>query len=360
MKVAILSTVNLKHMTIVSIYMDYFKRKGIPYDLIYIDKYGEEEFNDAVNCYKFQLRIKRNWNPVRKALHYMKFRGFAKKYLKEGNYDFIVTWNMLTGMMFGHFLKKKFKGKYCLNIRDIGTSGNAVLKLAQNVAIRNCAFATVSSPAFEKYLPKHEYLFMQSLNTSLLEKCQAHKKLKEKDEVINITYIGYVCYYDNCYKIIDSLCNDKRFKLRFYGEGTNLIKEYAESIGAKNVVVKGRFRIEETPDLIQDSDIIYNLYGNENINLRTALSIKLYYAIYLHVPILVCENTYMKEIADELGIGITVKEMDSGFGDYLYDKYHQFDQTAIDKNCNEHIKIVNKGNSEIFNRLDNIFSSLEG
>lgn len=360
MKVAILSTVNLKHMTLVSLYTDYFDANNIEYDIIYIDKYGDEEKNHAKNVYKYNLQIDRSWGMIKKGIHYIKFKPFAQKILVSNKYDFIITWNALTAFMFSTFLAKHYTKKYCVNIRDITESNLGILKhiieFGQNIAIKNSCFTTVSSAGFIKYLPQNNYIFIQSLNMSVLKQCISHERMKEKDEPINITYIGYMCYYDNCIKLIDALRNDRRFVLNFFGQGSEVIADYALKNGIANVSCVGRFQVEDTARLIQDSDIIFNLYGNDNINLKTALSIKLYYAIYLRVPILVCENTYMKEIADSLGIGITIgnNQYDGDLGNYIFNRYHDIEFNNIKKTCDEYRISVEKGNDELTRRLDEI------
>ena len=52
-KICILSAVNIKHMSLISIYTKYFKENGMDYDVIYMDKYNEEENIDAKNIYRF-------------------------------------------------------------------------------------------------------------------------------------------------------------------------------------------------------------------------------------------------------------------------------------------------------------------
>lgn len=360
MKVAILSTVNIKHMTLVSLYTDYLDGNNIEYDIIYIDKYGDEEKNHAKNVYKYNLRIDRSWGMVKKGLRYLKFKPFAQRIIESNNYDFIITWNMLTAFMFSMYLARHYPKKYCVNIRDITESNLGLLKyiidLGQNIAIKNSCFTTVSSAGFIKYLPKSDYIFIQSLNMDVLKQCISHERMKRKDEPIKITYIGYMCYYDNCIKLINALRNDQRFVLNFFGQGSEVIADYALKNGITNVNCVGRFQVEDTARLIQDSDIIFNLYGNDNINLKTALSIKLYYSIYLRVPILVCENTYMKEIADSLGIGITVgnDQYDSNLGNYIFNSYHDIEFKNIKKTCDNYRISVEKGNNELTRRLDEI------
>ena len=351
-KVCILSTVNIKHMTLVSLYTNYFDKNGIKYDIIYIDKYGSIEEIGAQEIFKFNLKIKREWSFLRKLKHYWKFKKFALKILKENDYDFIITWNVFTAIMFSGYLVRKKPYKFVVNIRDIATKFRIVLNVPLKKAIRKSAFSTVSSIGFSKYLPKYPYIEIHSLNMQVLQDCIPHTKLKGKDGKIVITYIGYVVYYDNVYRLIKELANDKRYELRFYGQGSNLIEDYARTIHAYNVKCIGRFEPSETANLIQDADIIYNLYGYGNINLDTALSIKLYYAVYLNVPILVFKNTYMEFITNKYRIGYALENNDFSFlGDNLYEWYHNLNQEELSAGCNEFIKEIKKSHIKLENLL---------
>lgn len=354
-KICILSTVNLKHMTLISLYTEYMDKNNISYDIIYIDKYHEVEQNNADEVYKFDLYIDRNWSLPRKFLHYWKFKKYASELLINNQYDFIITWNVFTAYMFSDVLKKYYKDKYCLNIRDIGSKKNIIMNNGLRKALRNTAFATISSDGFKKYLPSYNYTTIHSLNKKILNECVPHTKLKNKDEPIIITYIGYMCFYENCYKLIDELGNDSRFILNFFGQGSNLIEEYAKTKGINNVFCIGKFEPMETSSLIQDADIIYNLYGVGDINLDTALSIKLYYAVYLNVPILVFKNTYMEEISRNCGISYSIeKDGFSEIGDRLYDWYHNQNQEIISKKCDlfiEDIELSHKNLEKLMSKF---------
>ena len=64
-KVAILSAVNIKHMSLISLYTDILKNHEVQVDIIYMDKYGEDEVFDCDNKYRYVKVIDRNWNPIK-------------------------------------------------------------------------------------------------------------------------------------------------------------------------------------------------------------------------------------------------------------------------------------------------------
>lgn len=53
-------------------------------------------------------------------------------------------------------------------------------------------------------------------------------------------------------------------------------------------------------------DCVYAVYDANNPNVRIALPNKLYEAVYCELPIIVSKNTYLSEVVESLGVGISV------------------------------------------------------
>ena len=49
----------------------------------------------------------------------LQFREYAVRKMNENKYSYIIVWGENTGILFGNYLKKRYKGNYCINIRDI-------------------------------------------------------------------------------------------------------------------------------------------------------------------------------------------------------------------------------------------------
>lgn len=333
-KICILSTVNIKHMTMISIYTEYLEKNNIEYDIIYVNKYQEKEFINAKNIYAYNLNINREWSMVKKFTKYYKFKSYAKDIIKNNKYDFIIVWNSFTAFMFCEFLSNKYKNKYCINIRDYAYEKYLPIYLKMKKVIKSSSFTSISSNGFKQFLPNHDYIMVHSLNNKILKNCMPKKALRKKEDPIRITFIGYVRFFENDKKLIDALGNDKRFIVQFFGEGSQVLKSYANEKKYKNIICKGRFEPNQTQDLLREADIINNLYGVGKIALDTALSIKLYYSVHLNIPILVFKNTYMSKISKQYGIGYEIDE--DGFddlGDKIFEWYHTLNQKEISRNC---------------------------
>lgn len=342
-KIVILSTVNLKHMTLSSLFTSILDKYSIPYDILHIDKYFEDEPSNALNVYSYKLKIIREWKFTKKLIKYFSFRKFAKNIISKNSYEIIIVWNSLTALMFIDLLILKYRKKYIINIRDYNFEKIPLIYLLLKILVKNSLFTTISSKGFYKFLPKYDYVNVQSLNLKILEQNTPRNSTQKVDVPIKITFIGYVRFFDNDKKLIDLLGNDNRFQVQFFGEGSHYLKEYSDNKGYHNIVCIGRFESSETASFLENTDIINNLYGCGSIELDTAISIKSYYSAYMKMPILVFKNTYMEEFTN--GFNYVCDFNNSSFADDLYNWYRNIDFNELSKACDTFIFNAIKDNN---------------
>ena len=362
MKVCILSVVELKHMVMSSLYTRYFEKNNIEYDIVYMDRYHKEEKNKANKVYRYESP---NSGRLSKVFGYLFFLRYAKRVLKDNEYDFLIVWNEYTAAIFASFLSKNYPGRYCLNIRDLYNEDsllqnprlfNPMLKKSLSQAL----FATVSSGEYIKYLPQYNnYIFVHSINGNILPERRVYDE-SYIDKPIKILYIGKISYYDEAKQLMNSLKNDKRFIMKFVGIGSEVLKEYAESTECNNTEFIGRFESDQTTDFLKEADIIYNIYGDTRTCEKTALSNKMYYAACLNVPILVCKNTYMYDIASKCGIAFAVDEIKDSLGNELYNWYVNLDRQTIQQKCKTFINEAINSQLNLYSYLNKEFDKLQG
>lgn len=356
MKACILSVVEPKHMVMTSLYTRYFETNGIPYDLIYLDRYWNAEKGKASNVYNLKIK---NSN-IKKLLGYVRFYFFAKKILKSNSYDFIVVWNEYTASLFSKLLSKKYENKYCINVRDLFNEKSTLRSPKRmypmlNRAISKSRFTTVSSNRYiASLVPFDRYVFVHSINENICPRPKQHVSANKNPVVV--MYIGKIGYAEEVKKMIDVLKNDDRFFIKIVGIGSEIIAEYAKNVGCTNIETVGMFESKQTEHFLEEADIIYNAYGDEGICERTALSNKLYYAVCLNVPILVNENTYMYELTKECGIGFPVDKDGVYFSaNQLYEWFNNLDRKAINKKCERFIDDAKNSHNLLKKELDKIF-----
>ena len=348
-KICILSAVNIKHMSLITIYTKYLEENGIEYDIIYMDKYNIEEKIGAKNIYRFINIIDHRWTKVHKILAYSKFISFAKNIFRTEKYDKIIVWNDIAILMFGLYLSKKWKKKYCLNCRDYNGEKNPIIYFVFKKAIKNSAFTTISSGGFLTFLPKYQYIDIYSFNESLLKNCKPKHSLVNKP--IRIGFIGNVRFFEENYKLLNCLKNDSRFELHYHGSNAKIIEEYAKINGFSNVVCSDAFPVEDTRKYLEQCDIINNVFGNDSIAVKTLTSIRLFHAAYLNMPILVSKETYMEKLTNQYGIGYAVDFQSIDLADRIYEWYENIDFEKLERNCSRLINIAIKSNNEFYIKL---------
>lgn len=353
LKICILSMVNIKHMSLISLYTTFLEKKGIDYDIIYVDKYWQKESTKAENVYRHKLKINKNWNILKKLFKYYGFRKYAKTIIKANKYDFIIVWRTETALLFFDILINN-KNKYSINIRDYCKEKNILIYNLVRLLVKRAKFTTISSKGFLKFLPPSNYKFLHSYNEDLLRKSTPKINFKDKNQVINICFLGYVRFIDQDIKLIKCFANDKRFNLQYFGEGSGQLKSYIYDNNINNVEILESFKIEDTNRLLAQADIINNLYGNNNIALDTAVSTRYYYSLYMRIPILVYNNTYMEEISPNY-LAYSVDDDFHNLPDKLYSWYHSRDFQKVVKICKEEIDEIKKTNTDFDKILKNTF-----
>lgn len=350
--VCILSTVDLSRMTLLSLYTEFFDKNNIVYDIICANKYDDNYNSNANAIYQFDAKKSIKASVIGKVLHFWNMRKFASEIFKNNKYDYIIVWNQVTAFIFADLLIKLFEGKYCINIRDYHFDKLPIVRSRLTSVLKKADFNTISSEAFKRFLPKGDYLTIHSYNETVLKKLESRENTRKKNERINILNIGQIRWYDNIYPMIEELKNDPRFMMTFVGHGSEEIEKYIEGKNINNVEIFGRFKPQETAKFLEGADIIFNLYGTGNLHVDTALSIKLYYAIHLNVPILTYADTYMNEVASQIGIGYTVTKGEmKGFGDDLYNWYNSLNFEEIKEACDNYLYTIKMSHKELHFRL---------
>ncbi len=338
-RACLVSTASPIHMVMSSLYTDFFDKNAIEYDLLYIDAYHEKIVTTAKKTYKIEFT--RN-NKFDVASAWFRFRKMVKRVFNTQKYDFVVVWNENTAALLFDILEKKYQGRYCVNVRDLFVGQKRILYPFLYRAIGSSSFTTVSSKKYLEDMPKNynNYLVIHSLNIQTMEKTNEEiaKIGHIEGDKIRILYIGKIRFIKQLELFIQSIKNNNRFELVVAGQGSEQISEFLLTNKIENVKTIGRFPKEETAQILAKADVIYNLYGIEDINLRYALSNKLYYAIWLNIPILVYKDTYMFEESNRCGIGFAIDEPDNiPFAEKFEKWYEHLDMITIKQQCDNYI-----------------------
>jgi len=363
MKVCVVSAVAPRHMTIATIYFEFLKNHDISCDVIYFDKYNDGlDTLEYGNPVAFKQEILRNENKFKKIFKYFKFKKFAINKIMKGNYDFVIVWGEIPIYLIGIFLSLKFKKKYCLNIRDYFFQKQFFhVRYIFKKTISNSLFTTISSDGFLTFLPKHDYIRIHSVNLPLLK--NNAKRINKVDLLssrIKITFIGLVRFFDADKKILGVFGNDERFQINYFGTNSKILQKFCFENGINNVKFIDSFPISETSSLLNEADLINNLYGNDSIDLKQAISIKFYHGVYCRIPILVNKDTYGEKIVRKYNIGFVFEKIDEENKERLYNWYRKFDFDEFDKGCELFIEQAFNDNLKFDKILEQTFLNESG
>lgn len=316
------------------------------YDVIYWNRHNIEESSGAKKMYSFNYEMNEGKGKVSKALGYMKFRKYAATIIKKNNYDGIILLQTSVGILLNWILRKRYKGRYIVDIRDYTMENNPIFYAMEKRLINSCAYAVISSRGFESFLPKFKYILVHNdvtIDETTISEFQSRRL--NKDQII-ISYIGLIRFHDQNKRVILKFKNDYRFKLRFIGKDSYALREFCEKNNIDNIELIDQFPPEKTLEYYYETNIINNLYGNNTPLLDYALSNKLYYAAKLVIPILVCPDTYMAEIIEKYGFGYVFDIEDENACDHLFDYYKSINQNELGVNCKDFNKKVCSENQE--------------
>ena len=319
MKVALVLGCNIHWTPYYYLYERMLASKSIPFDLIIWNRELLKE-ESLGNVIPFNLPDVSSSKDPKKFYKFLLFARFVKETVKKNKYDKIVFLG-LQGCALplrALFYVTKYKYKYWIDIRDYHYEWFKPYYLLEKVAIHYAKEAAISSEGFKTFLPKERYIHVHNVDPDIVELRRKYKK--NKSERIRICFIGNVRYLEENKKLLEIFKNDDRFELQYNGNGSEVIREYCSKNNIYNVAFSPSFPREETIKYYNNTDIINNIYGNTSLETTTALSNKLYYSIYLGIPIIVSSGTYMEQFCKKYGFGIAFKE-DPSFKEELYEWY---------------------------------------
>lgn len=334
-KVAILSLTDLRHVTMIKIYTDYFDKEGIQYDIICTARYADSEtkYRDAT-VYSYRASEISASNAT-KMLKYIEFRKYAISVMKKNRYAYTVVWGEHTAAIFSSFLKKY--GPYCVNIRDVGFWKLPFYWKSLCNAVTHSDFSTWCAPRGIELLPPHKYEIVLNQNKELVEGAEVRSSFVERDEKIHVGTVGYIRHIEPSKQIMKALCNDQRYVVQFFGTGSEKLKSYADEIGMKNIEIEGTFTPDKTANLLNRIDVINSFCGDgaKDVTIALGSPIRYGYSTCLYKPAIVSPNTYLSERTKELNIGFTVDNIET-MADQFYQWYHSLGFEQFKASCEKY------------------------
>lgn len=337
-KVCIVTTRNIFDSPCISKYRTLLEQ---PFDIIYWDRCNISEDCGAVNYYRFDGVLAPEASKLEKLKKYIGFTKFANSVLKKSDYEKIIVFPTQASWLILSLLKKKYKGKYLLDIQDYAGENNPFIRKLTESAVKHAGLVSITSPAYREFLPEHKYLISHNIQPIDLKTVAAYRgRVRKKEDKIVLSFIGSVRFIDMQIKLIEDFRNDDRFELKFIGSGSEQLQKFCADNRVKNVELIGRFKPEQLSEFYIKTDMAINIYGNQNPYLDYALSNKLYSAAIMGMPILVSPNTYMETVAKKYGFGLAVDPSDKHCADSVYEYFINCKPEEIQVGCDRFLNEV--------------------
>jgi len=346
----LISFCNMYVLPYAKIYIDAIIASGAECDLIYWDRDAVNGAKDGFDeCRKicYQRKMTPESSPIEKLLGYVESRNFIAKQLKANNYDGVVFLQTHAAVACKGILKKKYRGKYIVDVRDYTLENHNIYRKMEERVIKDSFATVISSPAYSKFLPQRDFVIAHNYSAFPNEMIEEIRQniADTKEAPIQISFVGTVRFIDMDIKLLKLFANDKRFKLNYFGTGSQVLSEYCQKEGIENTEFYGSFTPDMTASFYKKTNLINNLYGNHNPFLDYALSNKLYHSGQLYIPILVCPDTYMESVTTQYNMGFVFDVDNPKAKDHLYEWYRSLNRELLAKGCDAFISSVIEENA---------------
>jgi glycosyltransferase involved in cell wall biosynthesis len=281
----------------------------------------EPAFND-VEHYIFDIDLPTTKHILKRVIISNEYQNKAYKKLIQIFPDIIYV-EGLDSLMVAVKYKKKFRDTVIIydvaDLREVYIEKaksivkqmiTGVVKAEEKKCFKSVNWLVVTSPKFyEAYyyrlINQERVIFVPNVPDE-----QIFKNYKKKQAgVFTIGFIGGIRYLDQMRMLVEA-AGECGVNVLFAGAGGTSadydeISTYCE--GKEYISFTGKYKYErDIADLYGKVDCVYAVYDADNPNVKIALPNKLYESIMCSLPIIVAKRTYLSELVEQWGVGISV------------------------------------------------------
>ena len=345
MKILLIGPGKLKIMPYAKFYLDNIDCQNNEVHLAYWNRDCKNEdtssFN-TVHLHEFSCKMSDDESLLSKFMCFKKYRKYCMNLLTE-KFDLLIILHSLSGMMLYDVLRIH-RFKYIFDYRDSTyESKNKLFAKIVSSMSKHSIVTFVSSDSFRRYFPK-EYSGKIYTSHNLLEDSLLHRNyIKIPSDKIRIAFWGVIRHFTVNKEIINSVANDSRLELHYYGreqKDAYELKQYVESIGANNIYFHGEYNPDDRYKFVGQTDIIHNIYSDTDTNMSLAMANKYYDSIIFRIPQICQVGSFMGEMSTRSGVGIVLNPKDSNFNENLVEYYKKIDRIEFNKNCDNELNRI--------------------
>lgn len=352
MKILIIGFAKIKYMPYLNLYLDNIDAEKNEVHLMYWDRDGSPDkvLPTGIKKHVFSMPMADELPKVKKLSAFAAFAMHAKKLIKKERFDFLIVLTSIPAVLLSDVLLREYKGRYIYDYRDYTFENIGIYRKRVAQLVENSCFTVYSSEKHLKFLPKSEKLHIaHNFIKASLDYRGIKTAVKNREEPIRISYWGIVRNEEFNKQVIETLGNDSRFELSFYGkkqQTSENLEKYCREKSFKNIKFYGEYQEEERYEFVKNTDILYNLYnitGTEGM----AMGNKFFDGVIFYLPQLCTKGSYMGEMAEKYGVGRAFDINSEEFADRVYSYYNSIDESAFRKNCDALMKKVTEDYSTV-------------
>lgn len=362
MKILIYGSGKIKYMPYMNFYLENIDVLKNEVHLIYWNndlKKEDTSYLKNITLHEFKFYQEDEISKILKIKGYLKLRKYVKAILNKEKFDLIIVLHSLTGVVIFDKLER-YKGKYIFDFRDSTYEKYKLFRWIIGRLIKNSCATFVSSDGFRKFFPKKYENKIYTSHNLLIDSLK-HQEDKEKfgisSKKIRIAFWGFIRHEEINLEIIRKISKDNRFELHYYGreQQTALnLKKFVINNNIRNVFFHGEYKPEERYEFIKFTDIIHNIYLDENMLL--AMPNKYYDGIIFRIPQVFMEGSFMGEKAKKAKIGFNCNPYKDNFLDDIYNYYTKINFIELKNNCRIELERVLKEYKKGINIQKNIYN----
>jgi len=339
MKALIIGFFSKTYMPYMNRYEKIFKENNVEYDIVTFDRDSTGKTEKQGNTYLFKHTT--GTNKLELLFLSIKYRRLIVKLLKKNKYDKLVILTTMPGILICNKLLKKYKNKYIFDYRDYTYEKIPFYRKLVNKIIGNSDCTLMSSKGYMKYFTNKDKIIITHNISNDEYKEEKAVDLKTKSNW-NIGFLGYVRYFDVNSRLINAFKNSDKVRFTYIGlpfQDCDL-EGFCKENGIQNVAFQGRYENSEKAKLYKDIDLINSIYSLDSQEVQPAIPNRLYDAALFKKPIIVAKGTYLSEIVEEYGLGLTIDVFQDDIARVIENYVQNLDVLEFENRCNQFLEEI--------------------
>lgn len=363
MKIGIIAFNDRNIVPYVENYISIFEKKNIEYECVFWDRYSNAKTNKKDNIYTLHIKCEPGCKKFFKIIPMLKFKFAVEELIKIEKYTHLVILGTQPAILLHRTLTEKFKERYIFDFRDYTYEKFNFYKRIVHLLIDNSKFTSISSKGFlrfllpsKKIILSHNIIYSNSYDVSI-----RNGILDTSKDILNIGFVGGIRYFEVNKTLICKLKNSKNFRLLYVGK-PNIdcdLNTFCLEHKVKNVVFKGEFKNFDKYKIYEEIDFINSLYGNENLEVTTALPNRLYDSLIYKKPIIASKGTYLGELVESYNIGLVLNVFEDDIETRIIEYINNLDVDLLETNMKKLLTIVIKEQDEYLEMIEKFCSEIE-